>query len=407
MILNEKNISKYKYFFMISVIYMLIFQNFFQQYIKIFQYFDELITVIAIPIIIVKYLFNKSDKYKSNIIISILLIIIIGIGLISNVVYKYQTFLYAVSDVLVFIKFFITIFFFEIIFDKDIILENREKLKIHCDVIIYILLFLTFLNYTSNIFPNPIYRYGIKVNKLFYMTPTYLVAICVFLLALNLMVKQKTDKKAILFLMIILISTLRFKAIGVVIISIIICFEVERKNKKISLSKIGIMSVLIAIVAYYPIKYYFFNNEYARSLLTTKSFEIAKSHFPIGSGFGTFASYFSTVNYSPLYYKYDLYKVHGLVKGEAIFACDVFWPMILAQFGFIGVFLYGICIIIIFRKIQKCFDKDNKYFYIAKLLCFLYLIISSTSESAFVNQLAIPLAFIIGIDTNYYNDKND
>ena len=167
------------------------------------------------------------------------------------------------------------------------------------------------------------------------------------------------------------------------------------------------MSVLIAIVAYYPIKYYFFNNEYARSLLTTKSFEIAKSHFPIGSGFGTFASYFSTVNYSPLYYKYDLYKVHGLVKGEAIFACDVFWPMILAQFGFIGMFLYGICIIIVFRKIQNSFDKDNKYFYIAKLLCFLYLIISSTSESAFVNQLAIPLAFIIGIDTNNYDDKKE
>ena len=32
------------------------------------------------------------------------------------------------------------------------------------------------------------------------------------------------------------------------------------------------------------------------------------------------------------------------------------------------------------------------------MICYGYLIIASTSESAFVNPVAIPLAFIIGID---------
>ena len=61
--------------------------------------------------------------------------------------------------------------------------------------------------------------------------------------------------------------------------------------------------------------YYLSHDDVARNILTSKSMEIAKDYFPLGTGFGTYGSYISGVYYSSLYYKYDLYKIilHSLV----------------------------------------------------------------------------------------------
>ncbi len=110
------------------------------------------------------------------------------------------------------------------------------------------------------------------------------------------------------------------------------------------------------------------------------------------------------VDYSPIYSHYGISKVWGIVKGQTSFVTDIFWPMIIGQFGVIGLTVYVLIIYIMFRKIQDSFSIKNKNFYIAKIICFVYLIISSTSESAFVNSIAIPLALIIGIN-NFESKK--
>lgn len=151
-------------------------------------------------------------------------------------------------------------------------------------------------------------------------------------------------------------------------------------------------------IAYDQIEYYFFtSDDIARGVLLETSIKIANEHFPVGAGFGTFASYFSATNYSPIYAKYNIQDVHGLTKENPSFISDSFWPMLIGQFGYIGAILYLICIILMLVKIQKKFSIENKYKYIAKISILAYLMISSTSESAFVNPMAISLALILGI----------
>ena len=71
--------------------------------------------------------------------------------------------------------------------------------------------------------------------------------------------------------------------------------------------------------------------------------------------------------------------------------------MLLGQFGYIGMGVYILIIIIIFIKIQHGYKIENKAIYISKITALVYLLISSTSESAFVNPMAIALAITIAI----------
>ena len=126
------------------------------------------------------------------------------------------------------------------------------------------------------------------------------------------------------------------------------------------------------------------------------SLQIANDHFPLGGGFGTFAEYYSGKVYSPLYYNYEIDAVQGITENEPSFLSDVFWPMIIGQSGYIGLIIYIYILKILFDKIQKIRFYNNRKYMVA-LFVFLYLIISSTAESAFVHYISIPLAIVLGM----------
>jgi len=180
-----------------------------------------------------------------------------------------------------------------------------------------------------------------------------------------------------------------------------VIFLVNHSNKKISISKFGVLALVALFLVWNQIEYYYIElNDSARSQLTQKSIQIAKDYFPIGAGFGTYGSYMSAVSYSPLYSRYGLNKIYGLQSTNSKFISDTFWPMIIGQFGFIGLICYALIIVCIFKNIQEDFDSNRKQLYLSKICCLLYLLISSTSESSFVHPVAIPLALIIGIFSN-------
>lgn len=89
----------------------------------------------------------------------------------------------------------------------------------------------------------------------------------------------------------------------------------------------------------------------------------------------------------------------GISEDDTSFLSDNFWPMIIGQFGYIGTAFYIIILCLIYGDIQKEFNKKDYNIYISKIICFIYLIISSIAESAFVNPIAIPLALIMGLNT--------
>ena len=93
---------------------------------------------------------------------------------------------------------------------------------------------------------------------------------------------------------------------------------------------------------------------------------------------------------------YGIDGVWGLGKEWPGLVSDVFWPMIIAQNGYIGLLIYIFIIYCLFRLIMQCSKHDKKLF-MAGIGALSYLLISSIAESAFVNPLALPLSFIIGL----------
>ena len=64
-------------------------------------------------------------------------------------------------------------------------------------------------------------------------------------------------------------------------------------------------------------------------------------------------NYISGKNYSPVYALYGINNVYELSQNRTSFISDTFWPMIIGQFGYLGTLCYLICIILIYRDIQK------------------------------------------------------
>lgn len=388
-----------KYIILIVTIYGMVFQDVLVKYIDFFKFFDEFIAVFSILIAILQlqknnYLIKiKKNNYK----IITLIILIVTVGLLSNYIFKYQPIKIILSDLIIFLKFFLVYGMSNILWDKNFLEKYRKNLSTHIKLIIILFSILTLLNYTTNIFSSSI-RFGIKVNKIFYNHPTTLVAMCTFLLSMLIRLEKKISYPITTIVMLILASTLRYKAIGAAVTILILIIYINKTNKKIKFSKFIVIGVLLSFLAFDQISYYFMNDETARNSLLIQSFAIAKDHFPLGGGFATYASYFSSVNYSILYVKYGLNNIYGLTYLNPKFISDSFWPMIIGQFGFIGLISYIYILKLIFVEIQNCYTIDNKYTYLSKIICFVYLIISSTSESAFVNPICLLLAIILGTE---------
>ncbi len=385
----------------ILIIYLLTFQDVIQQYIQIFKYFDEFLAVLVFPMLIIKIRKNKNLKIKKNHLIMILLLGILVIsGLYANIMFKYQSLKFVLSDMILVLKFFMAYFLGNMLLSEEFINNNKSKINKHIKLIVYFLFTCTILNYIFNIWTSKSIRFGIMANKLFYGHQTSLAAASIFLLAL-LELTRENEKKAIMpmiCIFIVLISTLRLKAIGATCIIIIMMMYIHKTKKKITLSKIIILGTLAIIIAHDQIFYYFIDiDQSARKQLVMKSIQIIKDFFPVGTGFATFGSYYSSISYSPVYYIYNLTNIQGLTPDAPAFVSDTFWPIIFGQFGILGAICYICCIILIFKNIQENFSKININMYVSKLICLIYLLISSTSEAAFMHTIAIPLALIIGI----------
>lgn len=389
----------------IITMYIFVFQNLLQEYLSLFQYFDELFVLLIVPVLIIHLSKNnyKIKIYKNDKKIIIFLGIIIFIGLIQNFRLCFQNIRYYMSDVLLFLKFFLGYFLSRLILNEDFFNKYNVKIKNHVKLITMLLLLFTIANYLFKLYPAQI-RYGIMSNQLFYSHPTYLAAVCIFLFVLYTILNNKTFDIINIIQIFIILSTLRIKAIAAAIGVIIIHSIIKATNKKINLNKLAILAIILLIVGYSQFQYYFLSDGFARKELLFTSFKIARDYFPLGTGFATYGTYFSGVSYSPVYYKYGLNRVWGLGKGEDFFS-DTFWPAILGQFGYLGLLLYVLIVICLYKQIQSEYEKNNKI-YIAKIACLLYLLISSTSESAFFNTIAVPLSLIIGIMPNREDLQN-
>ena len=142
----------------------------------------------------------------------------------------------------------------------------------------------------------------------------------------------------------------------------------------------------------------------ARGQFAINSLDIAKKNFPFGSGFGTFGSRMAQLYYSPLYYQYDMMTTIGVTPDHPAYACDTFFPCILAESGWLGLVAYLGLIFILFIYIMQSQKKTDRselsYYAVFTAFCLLaYELLETTGTLAFSETysilIAIPFAFAI------------
>ena len=141
-----------------------------------------------------------------------------------------------------------------------------------------------------------------------------------------------------------------------------------------------------------------------RTVLHVVGIKILMDFFPLGSGFGTFASYLSGRDYSNIYDMYGISNVIGMTREQYNFISDVFWPYIYGQFGIFGLLIYVKLIVsIFFRQFRARIPDASR---IAMTVVWIYALIASTSEAYFTNGTGAQMALLLTVFIGYGRRKD-
>jgi len=200
---------------------------------------------------------------------------------------------------------------------------------------------------------------------------------------------------------------LRSKAIacGALFVAMFVFFVLL--HRQIKLWNILVAAAGCVVLAWPKINTYYIvaAGRSARSILHSVSLQIAKDFFPIGTGFGTYASAESVKVFSPVYEQYNFEYLCRYEPSWRHYLSDTFWPIIVGQTGAIGTIIYLFSLAYLFVKCWKL-QHVSVYSFVAILYSWAYMVISSTSEPIFHNMIAIPLAVVMGI-AFYAMEKNE
>lgn len=174
---------------------------------------------------------------------------------------------------------------------------------------------------------------------------------------------RKSKPKALLSIPLILFA-LRVKDIFAFVIASMLTFNKRIKLKNLLIAIAALFLMFLGYMIYFPEHYakYFSDDDelQARTALNLTSIEISKDYFPLGVGFGKFGSPTSQQIESDVYWKYGIDTVYGLnYQYNSNFMSDTFWPMILGETGVLGLLMYVIILIVIFKPFIKIYTKQT------------------------------------------------
>lgn len=383
------------YLLYILYLYMM-FSNVLERYIGIFRYADEGLCILLLFIALAK-VFRTHDAIleKTDMMIVVGIICLFLIGIISTVQANViETYTVIVKDIVLTFKFFIAFISIKILLE-DFRSKQLSKMLTTTSKIILVLHFLfSIATQFVNTGMSDEMRHGIKCYQFFYSHYTFLVFYVVVLLCTINCGEKKSLKYDVLGTC-VLIFTARTKAIMFIVIYFIIKyfiikvkkngnFIINFKKRYIILAGIGALMVGYSKIQDYIGWGYSFN---LRNALYVRGLQIAGRFFPLGSGFGSFATNISFEYKSKLYEEYNMYVIQGFVDGSPVVS-DVFWPSIYSQFGIIGFCIYVGMLICIFKSIigtkKICIEVKISVF-----MLMLYLLVASIAEATFTNDIGV------------------
>lgn len=377
----------------------------------IFNYSDEVIGIILVAAVIFRAMKSQISLLKFERYMLIFMILFELFGIISGFTYKYQETKYMFVDAYTCAKFFIYYLCARLLTQGKLDEKYFFSINKICKIIAVIFFVLTLHDaFLSPWFPVADFRYFTNSVMLFFEHPEYLARASmtvIFILAYNYRY-YKHNIYYIIMLTIVMILTFRTKAIiSTFIIYILYIYFVKFKFK--SLLPVGVGAVGGAAYLGYDslYKYYLENDSTARKVLTDDSILIAKKFFPIGSGFGSFGSSMAAQHYSKLYMKLGYYRMKGSGLEEGgNFLSDTFWPIVLAQSGWLGLISFCLAIISMLIYIIQSRKNDIYYFWVA-ISIMAHEFITSFAESAFFHPTAMAEFLLLGLITSIHEFSKD
>lgn len=380
----------------VFILYLYIFRNILIVVIPFFGYADELLAVIGIIYFLLAK--HKNLLRKENRIIIIGLFLYVLAGIFSYVFHRFQPFWsITLPDLLLDVKFWIW-FYIGYKFTNKSFDQLISKLEPHAKFLICVLFAFSVSDVRLHIFNDMSdIKMGMRAVGL-WDGPAALASSAVTLLAIIISKKgSKWVSPYVIFALIVITMTLRYKSLAVVAAYIVFLLYRANKLKKIKIYHVMILGILAIFIARNQlITYFYMRDVNARSVLWIKSFSLAFQYFPLGAGPGTFASYYSRVLYSPLYSMLKIQNIYGLSRSYTAFMSDTFWPTVIGQFGVLGLVGYAMALYWLYKRIMKYSRVEPNRFFVGMYLL-AYMMITSVAESAFLHWNATMIAILLGM----------
>lgn len=369
---------------------------------------DELLTVALLGLGFLDMIYNR--KIKQYIPIIVPLSILTLYLLYSLFFCHFNTTKPIIADFFQHLKVFV---FFGVAYAIATKFDKQQKKIIKFLLLIELILGLAI--YSTLLFGRTIY-YDIFLNP-YFIGRIFLSATLTYLLFIdsNNWKLVKKNLFALLLLATIGLTCGRSKYYGTFIfILFIITIYQPGKFAKITLKNVILIASLTSIsliVAWNKIQFYFLNaelatnnfdeetlNSFARPALYVGMVLILIDYPLLGSGFASFGTVPSgpEYNYSSLYEQYGLNNVWGLSIEKSDFIADAFYPG-LAQFGLIGIVLFILCLVWLYKKLKLVHRYNGIVPYIIGVIIIIAILIDSTSSRGITSLFGEYLFSIMGI----------
>ncbi len=174
-------------------------------------------------------------------------------------------------------------------------------------------------------------------------------------------------------------------------------FFVFRGSERFQFKMRHIVPLVIVAVALggYQITNYLMDNTSPRYLLISNSIVTANAYLPTGAGFATYGSDMAAKFYSPLYVLYGFVNYWGMAPASTMFLNDNFWPMVIGQFGYVGLVLFVLLFVGMFRMTQD--GSRPRYIREFAVANWIYIGIHSLGSASITSSVGVLLLVVLAI----------
>ncbi|RGH94317.1 hypothetical protein DW708_04695 [Ruminococcus sp. AM27-11LB] len=367
----------------------ILFQNIISRFLpSIFSYWDELACIIFLIIYFAKSngRIRKSESYYFLAILSVIVL-----GLIGNLVFRYQLSISAIGrDILGTVKFFVVF----ISLYRHRLMDKLTKRLVDLIPLIKGFCLIVFCLGVVSIFKdigmNQEEVRGFLYPYMFiYSHPTYLTTGLICILCI-LNAADRLSKVDDIIILSTIVLAMRTKGVAFIAVYVFLKYG-SHWVKKLQIIYWPIIGIIVFFVARSKLLLYTSFSNSPRESLYRGAFELVKKCFPIGSGFATFASHISGKYLSKVYNFIYIAGMRGGGDAEFIDLGDAGLAYYIGQFGVIGIILFAYLFYKTFR--MSILNLDQKSWW-PVLYMWILVLISIPTESILVNN-GFEIAFIL------------